>query len=275
MTDLQIRRIPFRFEGVDFIWNPHNPAFSVMMNTISFLVIGLEKYFCQAMRDAEKHITDPAIMAEAKAFNLQEAIHSRAHHKHCKALIDRYPGLQRALDAAIEDFDRIYAEKDLKYHLAYAGGLEATFTPTFGMILNNRATLFGGGDPRVASLFLWHFCEEIEHRSSAISVYNHVYGDNIYRLRQVRSMYKHSAACGMRIRDIFVETIPGLQAMDFKKGAFKSVPRADRMRTAIGIVASQLPWYDHEGQKLPAYYREWVDRYERGEDMTLAFDQAA
>jgi acetyl esterase/lipase len=32
----------------------------------------------------------------------------------------------------------------------------------------------GGGDPGVSPLMLWHICEEIEHRSSVLNIYNHV-----------------------------------------------------------------------------------------------------
>ena len=31
VTDLKVRRIPFRFDGVEFIWNPQNPAFAVLI----------------------------------------------------------------------------------------------------------------------------------------------------------------------------------------------------------------------------------------------------
>lgn len=267
MSALQIRRIDWDFEGVEFIWNPQNPAFSMMMNSISFMVIGLEKYFCRAMKDAEALITDPTILQEARLFNLQEGIHSKAHYKHCKALIARYPGLKDAMDKAVACFDDLYDSQDLKYHLAYSGGLEASFTPSFSLILNHRDVLFGGGDPRVSALFLWHFCEEIEHRSSAISVYNHIYGDDIYRLFNVRSMYKHSIGCGLMLRDEFLKHVPGLDQQDHKNAAMKDVPRGAKLRSSLGILASQLPFYDHEGQKLPTFYQEWVDRYSGGEDM--------
>ena len=98
MSGLQVRRIPWEFEGVDFLWNPRMPAFSVMMNTISFLAIGLEKYFCQVMSDADSVIRDPVVLEEARLFKVQEAIHSQAHQKHVGALIARYPGLQEAVD---------------------------------------------------------------------------------------------------------------------------------------------------------------------------------
>ncbi len=72
MSELVVRRLPFRFDGVDFIWNRARPAFSVLGNTVSFQVIGFEKYICRSMRDAEKAIDDPAMLSEARQFNAQE-----------------------------------------------------------------------------------------------------------------------------------------------------------------------------------------------------------
>ncbi len=46
------------------------------------------------------------------------------------------------------------------------------------MMLDNEETLFRPGDDRVASLFLWHFVEEVEHRSSALMIYDAVVGDS-------------------------------------------------------------------------------------------------
>jgi len=39
MTDLTIRQIDFDIDETDFIWNPANPAFSVLMNQITFFVV--------------------------------------------------------------------------------------------------------------------------------------------------------------------------------------------------------------------------------------------
>ena len=56
MTDLTIRQIDFDIDETDFIWNPANPAFSVLMNQITFFVVGFEKYMCRVIRDAEPQI---------------------------------------------------------------------------------------------------------------------------------------------------------------------------------------------------------------------------
>jgi predicted metal-dependent hydrolase len=36
------------------------------------------------------------------------------------------------------------------------------------MVFENRRAPFAGGDERVGTLLLWHFVEEIEHRSSVL-----------------------------------------------------------------------------------------------------------
>ena len=172
MTDLQIRKMRFAFADYDvpFLWNETNPAFSSMANAVSFLAIAFEKMIGTMIAEAMPLITDPEVAEEARRFVRQEGQHSMAHRQHVKGLIKRYPGLKETLDAVIASFDDLTANKPLKYRLAYTADLEATFTPVFKLMLDNDATLFAPGDDRVASLFLWHFVEEVEHRSSALII---------------------------------------------------------------------------------------------------------
>jgi hypothetical protein len=69
--------------------------------------------------------------------------------------------------------------------------LEATFTPSFKLFLDNDEVLFRPGDERVASLLLWHFFEEVEHRSSALVIYDVVVGRSWYRIRALPGVVKH------------------------------------------------------------------------------------
>ncbi len=271
MSNLTIKKIDWQFDGVEFYFNPANREFSAFMNSIGFLAVGLERYFCKAMKDAEAFITDPAVLEECRMFNRQEMEHSKAHYKHCKALIAKYPGLQDALDGSIRMYDELYAAHDLKYHLSFMGGLESAFTPLFGTIIDQRDALFGG-DARVSSLFLWHFCEEIEHRSSAISVYNHVYGDHIYRMRNVKPMGAHGREVTLMLQDVFRRAVPEFDTEDFYMTWAEGLPKWTRRKMAWKIAASQLPFYPHDSQRLPAYFAEWNKRYEAGEDMRAAYE---
>lgn len=271
MANLVVRKLPFDFDGVEFLWNPANPAFSIFGNAMSFQVIGFEKYMCLAIRDAERHIKSPEILSEARLFAGQESVHSQAHKRHVKVMIDRYPALQETLDRSVADFDALYRNKSLDFHLAYAANIEATFGPLFGSIINHRDVLFQGGDPRVSSLLLWHFCEEIEHRRSAYAIYQHVVGRRMYRFRQIREVFGHIRNDAVKIVEDFRKHVPGLPDAAFTGKPFAAMPRLARMRMNAAVMASQLPWHDPEGDKVPAYYGEWLNRYEGGEDMTLAY----
>lgn len=267
MNDLVLRKIPFNFDNVDFIWNPDNLPFSIMMNAVTFQAIGFERYMCRAMRDAEQAITDPAVLEEARIFRAQESVHSLSHRQHVKALVARYPGLQEVLDDSIASFDKIYESEDLHFHLAYAANIEATFTPLFGTIIEHRDVLFGGGDPRISALMLWHFCEEIEHRSSALTIYNHVVRSRWYRTRQFRKVFRHIASDAVRIREGFRKHIPEVP-QSAQKGAFQRIPTASKVSMIAGIIESQMPWHNPSRGRVPAFYKTWRDRYEQGEDMS-------
>lgn len=271
MGDLVVRRIPFDFTGCDFVWNENDPAFAITMNKVSFFAVGFEKYICQVMNDAEKLITDPAILVEVRDFRSQESIHSMAHRKHVKALTARYPGLQAALDRSIALYDELYAAHDLKYHLAYVGGLESIFTPSFRLMLDNREPLFSKGDARVASLFLWHFCEEIEHRSSGLMIYDHVHGDYFYRVSRFKEFMKHVGVVIAAITDEFRTVFPDMPAEWFTGYSSYKMPRIGKLRSAWGIAMAQMPWHNPDHQALPEYFHEWTARYARGEDMTQTY----
>ena len=268
MSDLVVRQIDFDVDQAQFIWNPDNPSFSVLMNQITFFVVGFEKYMCRVMRDAEAHITDPAVMEEAIAFRKQEAIHAQKHMRHARALISQYPALQGVLDKVLASYDDVYNTHPLEYHLAYAGGLEAIFTPFFKMILDHRAVLFEEGDAQVASLFVWHFCEEIEHRSSAYDVYNHVVGSHWYRIRNTGAFQKHTRDLFEMIKGEFESLVKDVPENAYSDNPFARIPIWAQLRSAVGVLASQFPWHDSVNQPLPDYYGEWLSHWQGGADVS-------
>ncbi|MGB8402787.1 MAG: metal-dependent hydrolase [Mycobacterium sp.] len=298
MTDLQIRKMRFAFADhpVPFNWNETNPAFSSMANAVSFLAIAFEKMIGSMIPEAMPHITDPAVAEEADAFVRQEGQHSMAHRQHAKGLIKAYPGLKDTLDKVIASFDDMTADTPLKYRLAYTADLEATFTPAFKLMLDHDDTLFAPGDDRVASLFLWHFVEEVEHRSSALIIYDHIVDDPWYRMRVAPRIFKHVMAMIRLASEGFNEHVPlqdrKIDAMStFRMHRAKQTlvrrlpfgrvqdngPFAEpfshlpvrKMATALsGIVRSQIPGHNPAHENLPALASEWFDRYDAGYDVT-------
>lgn len=272
MSDLVVRHIPFEFDGVEFIWNRANPRFAVAMNVLSFWAIGLERYLVKTMKDADTVIADAEVRREARLFLQQESVHTSCHRRHVKALIERYPGLQVALDKAIAHYDVLHRDNDLRYLLAYAAALEGTFTPIFKMIIDNRASLFADGDARVASLCLWHFCEEVEHRSSAVSIYDHVVGEPGYKIRSFSSTMRHVWRCHRMLLREFSNAVPGARELCSRpRNAFATVPVRQQVSMVRQVFASILPGYDHDNQPLPEWAATWFDHWARGEDMTMFY----
>ena len=168
MTDLVVRKIAWDFDAsVPFLWQPANPNFGIFCNAFTFIAVPFEKYIIGSLRQAQDRLAEnPDVAAEAEAFLRQEAQHAAAHRKHMLALIERYPALEQCYQDTVDSYDDLIKSEPVEFHAAYIANLEATFTPLFKVFLDNRDALFGGGDRRVASLMVWHFVEEIEHRSS-------------------------------------------------------------------------------------------------------------
>ncbi len=305
MTNLQIRKIPFDFDGdVPFVWNPSNPEFAIMCNAISVLAIAFERYIVTSLPQAMPRITDPEVREEAEAFLRQEGQHSRMHRAHVAALIRRYPGVQQTLDEANAAFDELLRTRPVEFHLAYTASLEATFTPIFKLFLDHHRTLYQPGDDRVASLFLWHFVEEVEHRSSALVIHRHVVGSEAMRFRMVPEIFRHvGSVYGGAVRS-FSEVIPTRdQVIDVTRAlpsrmyrreiavrlpllrrrvvedghgtALQCASASEMLRMAIGLVRSQVPGHDPTDQPLPAFADEWMAGYDRGVEVATWYGSRA
>ena len=155
MRELTVRNIRFPIDDtVAFQWQPANPGFGLFGNTFTFLAIAFERYIVSATREALPRFTDADMAEEADLFVRQEAQHARAHRAHAKAMIESYPGLQETYAAANAAYDGLLERENTEFHLAYIANLEATFTPLFKMVFDNRHELFEGSDERVGTMLL-------------------------------------------------------------------------------------------------------------------------
>jgi ring-1,2-phenylacetyl-CoA epoxidase subunit PaaE len=298
VTTLPLRDVRFDLDGDDiaFCWNPDNPAFSLQTNMISFLAISFEKFIVAAVDEAMPLIKDPGIREEARSFLDQEARHASWHREHVRALSRRHPALVDVLSDAIGCFDRLTATKSLPWRLSFIANLEATFTPWFKMLLDNDRVLFGGGDERVASLFLWHFVEEVEHRSHGLIIYNAVVPRRWYRtvvlpsvLRELNRIlsaivggFNAAVPADRRGADarILLPVIAVLDRMRWLPAArrrlvgipeipdcYLGVSGPDRKAAGLGVLKSQLPTHDPGDQPLPGFAERWFSYYEAGGDV--------
>jgi predicted metal-dependent hydrolase len=307
MTELQIRRIDFGFDDtVPFQWLPSHPKFGLMCNAISILAIAFEKFIVVSMRRAIPLIKDPAVAEEAEAFLRQEAQHAKNHRKHVAALVSRYPGLKQTVDAATASFDRLNETEPLEFQLAYTADLEATFTPIFKLMLDHEDVLFRPGDERVASLFLWHFVEEVEHRSSALIIFDAVVGSRWYRTRATRKVFRHVMQVYREILAGFDEHVPepdrraeprhvspdGVRREEmlarapipaslrsrlgmFPPSPFAPASNVEMLTLVYRLILSQVPHHRPQKEPLPAFADTWHESYARGLDVTRFYSSCA
>lgn len=299
VTDLIVRKIGWEFDAsVPFMWQPANPNFGLFCNAFTFIAVPFERYIVSAVRMAADRLAEsPHVAAEAEGFLKQEAQHAAAHRKHMLALIDRYPDLEQCYADACAAYDELLKTEPVAFHLAYVANLEATFTPLFKVILDHRDSLFDGGDVRVASLMMWHFVEEIEHRSSGLILCNHVNPHPWSRVKHIKRTFGHVAAIADAIAKVFDEVVPiedrgvstrELLSGDFLTGElkhrlpivrhlrddggaptiFQPVPTGDLAKMVWRLALSQMPYHDPADQPLPAWAQTWMRAYESGADMT-------
>jgi predicted metal-dependent hydrolase len=306
MSDLVVRKLPWTFDtSVPFQWQPANPVVGIFGNVFTFFAVPFEQYIINALRDAKQLITDPAVAEETEAFVRQEGQHSWAHRKHLNTLTKQYPGLKETQREVSDLFDGLLATRSTQFHVSYVANIEATFTPLFKVFLDHRDSILGGGDPRIASLILWHFVEEIEHRSSGLVICQHLTPSRWTRTKYARATAKHVLAVVEAIARGFDRHVPeaerGMSAhtamMSYRAlgelkarlrprflgparntwppRAFHAVPSRKLVAMVGRLIASQAPYHNPADQPLPEWAAVWMAEYERGVDMTTFFDEPA
>ncbi|MGV8995561.1 MAG: metal-dependent hydrolase [Parvibaculaceae bacterium] len=183
-----LRRPPFAFPHGDLSlgalhWNAARPEFSQLVNAASLAMPYLEPYLIRTMRMARPLITDPQLARELDLYCAQESSHFRQHRRFNDELKAASPAAVTATeDQLAEDYAWLEENRSLKFNLAYAEGFESMALAIGHMLIADRDFLFGGADSAVSSLVLWHFAEEIEHKSVTFDVFDHLHHSTFWRL---------------------------------------------------------------------------------------------
>ena len=103
-------------------------------------------------------------------------------HKKFNETIRRagFPALEALEKELSDDYTRFTGTKSLRFNLAYAEGFEALTSNAVKHMMEPDS--FGDKLPVFMQMVEWHFVEELEHRTVAFDVYDHVCGGNFYRL---------------------------------------------------------------------------------------------
>jgi uncharacterized protein len=189
VADITVRRVKFEFpEDLDDVFPGDDPVAETCLVAFSLTLPALEPYLIRVYRRAADRITDPELAEDLRRFNGQEAQHFQNHRRIndiIKATLD--PGIAAELQAIEDELDadyRRFETKSLKYNLVYAEGFEAMICAwsmkEFEQTASGKAT--GSRFGRWQQLWAWHGAEEIEHRTVAFGVYQHLIDRWPYRV---------------------------------------------------------------------------------------------
>lgn len=164
-------------------WNPARPEFSQIVNAASLAMPFLEPYLIATMKKVRREITDVSLAADVDGYIGQESTHFRQHQQFNQRLAALGYRCVPALEARLKaDYQRFAERRSLLFNLAYAEGFEAMALTIGHMLVAEREALFGGADPAVSSLVLWHFVEEIEHKTVTYDVLAAFGGNYLWRI---------------------------------------------------------------------------------------------
>ncbi|MDG1959246.1 MAG: metal-dependent hydrolase [Candidatus Binatia bacterium] len=265
LDTIKIRQMPFDFpDEIDpvFMERDHRRSFSFIAG--SLLLPYLEPYLIRSMKAAEKHVTDPKILEGLKGFSAQEGQHYRIHMKF-NAAVKRagFPGLEALEKELSDDYQRFTKTKSLRFNLAYAEGFEAI---TMNLI-NSMMGENGLGDdlPDYLEMIQWHFVEELEHRTVAFDVYDHVCGGYFYRLFVGAWAQWHFISWIHRTTQYMlkVRPQPKLSAEEIaQQNAADRMGNASSLRSLIpALLGTYLPTYTPHQVEIAPGIQPLADKY--------------
>ncbi len=256
---MTVRRMGFAYPAaMSGHWNKRRPEFSQIVNAASLAMPYLEPYLIKTMREARPRIRNAALQAALDDYVAQEAMHFRQHRKFNDELKARgYKSIGAIEDQLADDYRRLGATRSLEFNLAYAEGFESMALAIGQMLIADRRFLFGDSESGVASLVLWHFVEEIEHKNVAYDVFEHLAGNYFRRIYGLLYATAH----------IMWRTRGGYQALLKEDGLW----RDRRSRVALGLLLLRIfaqltpkmlrimvPFYNPRQVKDPAWALSWA-----------------
>ena len=259
MQPMTVRRMQFDFTPeMERVFVKDDPATSYTFLGTWMMLPYLEPYLIRSMRQALPHITDAALKEDLKRFCAQEGEHFKQHAQANELIRDLVPGfaalkpIEAALDAEFKAFSK---DKPLKFNLAYAEGFESMTSAMSRTQLETH--MFDRTSSPLGDLARWHVMEEVEHRTVAFDVYEHVVGSYWYRLRIGLWAQKHFFGWGTKLANVMKDADPATFERFQDAASVANRKAFNRMFWARGLprlLQTYLPGYDPRKVDLPPEY---------------------
>jgi hypothetical protein len=257
MADITVRNLRFDFdEPIDLAVPEADLARMLPTLALSMTMPHLEPYLIRTMKVAIPQITAPGLAEDAKRFSQQEGHHFRNHatlnnrirESFDEAVQTRIRGIEADLEA---DYQRFTNEKPLRWNLAYAEGFEAMTCAT--ALAMAETGVFDGPLPG-GEIWPWHMVEEIEHRTVAFGVFQHLVGSYLYRICFGTRSQWHYLSYIKR----FADCMAGGLGLSLRRSRGRQLMDRIALRNFLRTLT---PWYDPGRIELPAGVEALLARY--------------
>lgn len=187
MTDLVVRRLLIDLE-TPFArhWCGDDAFRSALFNALSMSFPVGEQFFIDSVRNGLKALPadlQERYQKETQGFIGQEATHRRIHalfndHLERQGLVNHWGPRAQQRVKRLEGIDP-------RHWLAVTAAYEH-FTAIMAQWILRHHDLLDGCEPRLKTLWLWHACEESEHKSTAFDLYHALGGSHAWRITWFR-----------------------------------------------------------------------------------------
>ena len=265
LDEITVRKMPFEFpDNIDavFIEGDHKRSFGFIAG--SLLLPHLEPYLIRSMKAAEKHVSDPKVLEDLDKFVRQEAQHYQMHKKFIETIwLAGFPELEAFEKELSDDYHRFTNTKSLRFNLAYAEGFEALTMNAVKHMMEPDG--FGENLPPYLQMIEWHFVEELEHRTVAFDVYDHVCGGYWYRLAVGTWAQWHFTSWMRRVAKYMLKTNPhrDLSKQTHADGQPVAVEQARVSDLMPGLLRIYLPNYSPHNVEISPGMQRLADKYSR------------
>lgn len=167
-----VRRVQFDYDDVPVHWVAGHPLLTHVANVFNILLPPGERWFCRSFREALPQVHDDLLRDQVKAFIGQESIHGRSHHRYCDHLQDQGIPVLDLMAKAEARFTGPGDKVPVEARVWMISGIEV-YTAMLGRYVY-ETDVFADADPVMRDLLLWHLAEEIEHKSVAFDLAQHL-----------------------------------------------------------------------------------------------------
>ncbi|KAA1175840.1 metal-dependent hydrolase [Marinobacter salinexigens] len=185
---LRARRVQFDLQKTPLHWLRDDPFSTHVINGIHLLLPEGELWFCRVYNKALPLVTDEVLRADVEGFIRQEATHSRVHSKAQIYLQEHGLELDDFLRQVDWLFKSLLGEQPFGIPALHRKSLEKPwlvlrvgviaaiehFTGVLGQWAMDNTSWEEDGDPAMVDLFKWHLAEEVEHRTVAYDLFEHL-----------------------------------------------------------------------------------------------------